>query len=55
MMRRAISLLFLLATLAAAAFAADLPSAWRSWRYSRAIEFAAAHNIEIPMNPQPRD
>jgi len=23
--------------------------------YSRAIEFAAAHNIEIPMKPQPRD
>jgi urocanate hydratase len=23
--------------------------------YSRAIEFAAAHNIDIPMNPQPRD
>jgi len=38
MMRRAISLLFLLVTLAAAALAADLPSAWRSWRYSRAIE-----------------
>ena len=23
--------------------------------YSRAIEFAAEHNIEIPMPPQPRD
>ena len=23
--------------------------------YARAIEFAAAHNIEIPMKPQPRD
>jgi len=23
--------------------------------YSRAIEFAATHDIEIPMNPQSRD
>jgi urocanate hydratase len=23
--------------------------------YSRAIEFAAAHNIGLPMKPQPRD
>jgi urocanate hydratase len=23
--------------------------------YSRAIEFAAAHNIDIPMKPEPRD
>jgi urocanate hydratase len=23
--------------------------------YSRAVEFAAAHHIKIPMNPQPRD
>ena len=23
--------------------------------YSRAIEFAAAHDIDIPMKPQPRD
>ena len=23
--------------------------------YSRAIEFAATHDIEIPMNPEPRD
>jgi hypothetical protein len=35
MTRRPLSLA--LAALAATAFAADLPSAWRSWRYSRAI------------------
>ncbi len=38
MMRRPASLLFLLAALAVSVLAADLPSAWRSWRYSRAIE-----------------
>lgn len=38
MIRRLASLLLLLSALAAAAFAADLPSAWHSWRYSRAIE-----------------
>jgi hypothetical protein len=38
MIRRPLFLLFLLAALAVAAFAADLPSPWRSWRYSRTIE-----------------
>ncbi len=38
MPRRPLSLLLVLAALAATALAADLPSAWRSWRYSRAIE-----------------
>jgi hypothetical protein len=38
MMRRPLSLLLLLAALVVAAFAADLPSPWRSWRYSRTIE-----------------
>ena len=38
-MRRKFPFLLLpLAVLGAAAFAVDLPSAWRSWRYSRAIE-----------------
>jgi hypothetical protein len=37
MTRRPFSLLLALTTLAATAFATDLPSAWRSWRYSRAI------------------
>ena len=35
-------LLFLLVLPLAAAFAADLPSAWRSWRYSRPIEVPRA-------------
>jgi hypothetical protein len=38
MTRRPLSLLLALTTLAATAFATDLPSAWRSWRYSRAID-----------------
>jgi hypothetical protein len=38
MMRRPLPLLFLLPALAVAAFAADLPSPWHSWRYSRIIE-----------------
>jgi hypothetical protein len=38
MKRRFSSLFLLLAALGAAALAADLPSAWRSWRYSRALE-----------------
>jgi hypothetical protein len=37
MKRRLLSLLAMLAALGAAAFAADLPSAWRSWLYSRSI------------------
>lgn len=38
MIRRVFSLLVSLTALGAAVFAADLPSAWRSWRYSRVIE-----------------
>ena len=34
---RFITVLIGIATVAAAAFAADLPPAWRSWRYSRAL------------------
>ncbi len=41
MKRRFLSFLLLLTALAAAAFAADLPPAWRSWRYSRTL--AAPH------------
>jgi hypothetical protein len=37
MARRPLSLLLALAALAVTALAADLPSAWRSWRYSRPI------------------
>jgi hypothetical protein len=38
MIRRFLSLLLVLVTLAAGTLAADLPAAWRSWRYSRIIE-----------------
>lgn len=38
MKRRFLSFLLLLTALAAAAFAADLPPAWRSWLYSRSID-----------------
>jgi len=41
MKRRCLSFLLLLTALAAVAFAADLPPAWRSWRYSRTL--AAPH------------
>ena len=37
MKRRLLSFLLFLSALAAAAFAADLPPAWRSWRYSRTL------------------
>jgi len=37
MKRRFLSFLLLLTSLTAAAFAADLPPAWRSWHYSRSI------------------
>jgi hypothetical protein len=37
MMRRILFLSLVFAALAAATLAADLPDAWRSWRYSRAI------------------
>ena len=37
MMRRRFSILILLVAISAATYAADLPFAWRSWRYSRAI------------------
>ena len=38
MIRRLFSILLLFASIAIAAPATDLPSAWRSWRYSRAID-----------------
>jgi len=37
MKRRLISLLAAIAALGSAAFATELPSAWRAWKYSRAI------------------
>ncbi len=37
MKRSSLSFFLLLTALAAAAFAADLPAAWRSWHYSRAL------------------
>jgi hypothetical protein len=42
MIRRVLSLLLLAAALDASALSTDLPSAWRSWRYSRTIESARA-------------
>jgi hypothetical protein len=42
MNRRFFSLLLVAAALGASAFSTDLPSAWRSWRYSRTIESARA-------------
>ena len=42
MTRQLVSLLATIAALGAATIAADLPSAWRSWRYSRAIESGRA-------------
>ena len=38
MTRRIVSLLLLSAALAASVLSTDLPSAWRAWRYSRAIQ-----------------
>jgi hypothetical protein len=38
MIRRILSLMLALAALGASAVSTDLPSAWRSWRYSRAVE-----------------
>lgn len=42
MTRRIFSLLLVAAALGASGLSTDLPSAWRSWRYSRAIESARA-------------
>ena len=42
MTRRIFSLLLVAAALGASALSTDLPSAWRSWRYSRAIDSARA-------------
>src|SRR5260370_40719045 len=38
MKHRLLPLLAMVAALCAAAFASELPSAWRAWRYSRAID-----------------
>jgi hypothetical protein len=53
MPRRPLSLLLLLAALSATTFATDLPSAWRPWRYSRAIigvpaELRDPVNLHLP-------
>jgi Protein of unknown function (DUF3999) len=42
MTRRLFSLLLVLAALGTTALSTDLPSAWRSWRYSRAIQSGRA-------------
>jgi hypothetical protein len=42
MNRRIFSLLLMLAALGASGLSTDLPSAWRSWRYSRTIEAGRA-------------
>jgi hypothetical protein len=47
MTRRIFSLLLVLAALGTAAISADLPSAWRSWRYSRAIESVRADALNF--------
>ena len=51
MKRRFLSFLLPLTALAAAAFATDLPSAWRSWHYSRSIgepHYEGPAEIAIP-------
>jgi hypothetical protein len=51
MTRRILSLLVMLAALTASALSTDLPSAWRSWRYSRTIgepHYAGPAEIVIP-------
>jgi hypothetical protein len=42
MIRRSFTLLLVVAALGASALSSDLPSAWRSWRYSRPIESGRA-------------
>jgi hypothetical protein len=49
MTRRPLSLLLALTALAATSFATDLPSAWRSWRYSRAV-IGAPTEVRDPMS-----
>jgi len=51
MTRRILSLLLVVATLGASVLSSDLPSAWRSWRYSRPIgepHYAGPAEIVIP-------
>ncbi len=53
MIRRISSPFFLLAALGAVAFAANLPAAWRSWRFSRAIDsrnYSGPAEIAIPVD-----
>ncbi len=45
MSRRIFSLLLVVAALGVSALSADLPSEWRSWRYSRAIESGRANAL----------
>jgi hypothetical protein len=45
MTRRILSLLLVVAALAALAFSMDLPSRWRSWHYSRTIEAGSANAL----------
>jgi Protein of unknown function (DUF3999) len=46
MIRRIFSISLLVAVLAASALSTDLPSAWRSWRYSRPIELPRADELD---------
>jgi hypothetical protein len=46
MTRRIFSLLLVLAALCASVLSTDLPSAWRAWRYSRAIESGHADALD---------
>src|SRR5216684_71802 len=45
MIRRILSLMLALVALGASAVSTDLPSAWRSWRYSRAVESPRAEAL----------
>lgn len=50
MTRRAISLALLLALAGAELFPADLPEAWRSWRYSRSIDGrSSGEPVRVPL------
>ncbi len=49
MIRRILSLMLALVALSASAVSTDLPSAWRSWRYSRAVESGRADALNYVM------